>query len=89
MNKYLKRGLILTLAGIGLGALGMYFKELELGIYEWLLILSVILFGIGFCTIIYALMRRIDRQSILEARSESHENDDNKKEDDSNKRIDA
>lgn len=73
MNKYLKRGLILTFAGIGLGALGMYLKEVEVGLYEWVLILSVILFGVGFCTIIYALMRKIDRRSIMEARTESHE----------------
>lgn len=76
MNKYLKRGIILTIVGIGLGIFGMYLKELEMDVYGALLIVSVLLFGVGFCTIIYALMRKIDRTSLLEARAKEQEGEE-------------
>jgi hypothetical protein len=69
MNKYLKRGIGVTLVGIILLVLGMYLKRIESGFYSVTLIIGVIIFGIGFVTIVYSLIRKIERQSILETRN--------------------
>jgi hypothetical protein len=69
MNKYLKRGIGITLVGIILLALGMYLKRIESGFYSVTLIIGVIIFGVGFVTIVYSLIRKIERQSILETRN--------------------
>lgn len=74
MNKFLSRGLITTALGILIGILGSFLQREEYGIYKWVLTLSVVVFGIGFLTIIYSLIRKIERKSILEERSE-HQND--------------
>jgi len=74
MNKFLSRGLIITALGILIGILGSFLQREEYGVYKWVLILSVVVFGIGFLTIVYSLIRKIERKSILEERSE-HQND--------------
>jgi len=73
MNKYLKRGIIFTVLGIALGALGVYLKNIENNFYGIVLTLSVIVFGIGFLTVIYSLIRKIERESILETRAKEAE----------------
>jgi len=70
MNKYLKRGLILTVAGILIGLLGSFLQDEELGVYKWVLTLGVVLFGIGFLTILYSLIRKIERKSLENERTE-------------------
>lgn len=76
MNKYIGRGILLTITGIGVGLIGSYMQELDREIYRWLLILAVVVFGIGFLTILYGLIRKIERRSILEERSEQRTEED-------------
>lgn len=76
MNKYVGRGILLTITGIGVGLIGSYLHELDRGIYRWLLIVAVVVFGIGFLTILYGLIRKIERKSILEERSEQRAEED-------------
>lgn len=70
MNKYLVRGILLTVLGIGIGLVGSYLQSADRDIYKWIYILAVILFGIGFLTIVYSLIRKIERKSILNDRQE-------------------
>ncbi|WP_134089880.1 signal peptidase [Olivibacter sp. XZL3] len=78
MNKYLKRGIAITVIGVLVCMFGMYLKGIDSSLYGLTLTLGVIVFGIGFVTIVYSLMRKIERQSILESRdqqrSEKEEN---------------
>ncbi|MEH6308884.1 signal peptidase [Olivibacter sp. CPCC 100613] len=78
MNKYLKRGILITVLGILIGMLGMYLKRLENDFYGIILTLGVVLFGVGFVTIVYSLIRKIERQSILESREEEQRTSKNK-----------
>ncbi len=80
MNRYIGRGIVLTLAGIGIGLLGNYLQETDHGVYRWVLIAAVIVFGIGFLTILYGLIRKIERKSILEERSEQRVEDEDNEE---------
>ena len=68
MNKYLWRGLL----AIVLGMVGIYWgiqlMEQEEGWYKLALTLGVILFGVGFITLVYRLFRSIDRSTLLEKR---------------------
>ena len=68
MNKYLWRGLL----AIGLGMAGIYWgiqlMEQEEGWYKLALTLGVILFGVGFITLMYRLFRSIHRSTLLEKR---------------------
>ncbi|MCL4640234.1 MULTISPECIES: hypothetical protein [Olivibacter] len=73
MNKYLKRGILITMLGILMGMLGMYLKRLENDFYGITLTLGVLVFGVGFVTIVYSLIRKIERQSILESREEQQQ----------------
>lgn len=75
MNKYLIRGLALTVLGILIGIFGSFLQEGEHNIYKWILTVSVIVFGIGFLTIIYSLIRKIERKSIIEDRKEQQSED--------------
>lgn len=76
MNKFLSRGLIITALGILIGILGSFLQREEFGIYKWVLTASVVVFGIGFLTIVYSLIRKIERKSILEERSEQQNDPD-------------
>lgn len=82
-NKYMRRGVVLLLAGIGLIIWGYYLMNSEIMKYGWAMIIGYIAFGFGFMHIIYSLMRKIDRKSLLEDRAvsanlkeEKEENDD-------------
>jgi len=72
MNKYLSRGLVLTILGILVGIFGSFLQAQEYGIYKWVLIVAVIIFGIGFLTIVYSLIRKIERKSLLRERTDQH-----------------
>ena len=70
MNKYLKRGLIFLIIGILLCYYGVYSKDPVASFYKIPLVVGVISFGYGFVLIVYSLMRKIERNSILEERAE-------------------
>jgi hypothetical protein len=74
MNKYMKRGLALLAAGIALIFLGYYLKDTELMKYGWAMIIGYLFFGIGVLYVLYSLIRKIDRNAILEERAEKDEN---------------
>ena len=76
INKYMKRGLLLSLAGIALILFGYYLKDTELMKYGWAMIIGYIGFGVGFLYIVYSLIRKIDRRAILEERAEEAERPD-------------
>ena len=67
-NKYVRRGVLLLLLGIGLNLLGYYLMNEEISKYGWAMIIGTLLFGAGFLLVIYGLMRRIDRASIMQER---------------------
>lgn len=73
INKYLKRGLLLFLAGVALILFGYYLKDTELMKYGWAMIIGYIAFGLGFLYIIYSLIRKIERRGILEHRADEAE----------------
>ncbi|UIR55700.1 signal peptidase [Sphingobacterium sp. SRCM116780] len=70
MNKYLRRGLLEIIIAIVLILVGYYLMNLQNNWYRPLMILGVISFGIGFLRIIYRLLRKIDRNALLEKRKE-------------------
>ena len=72
----MKRGLLFFIAGIALIILGYYLKESELMKYGWAMIIGYIAFGAGVLYIIYSLIRKIERRSILKERSQEAENPD-------------
>lgn len=80
INKYMKRGLWLFLAGIGLIILGYYLKDTELMKYGWAMIIGYLAFGAGFMYIIYSMIRKIERRSILKERAEENPEEENSKE---------
>lgn len=75
MNKYLKRGLIFLIIGVLLCYYGVYSKDPLASFYKIPLVVGVVSFGYGFIMILYSLIRKIERKSILEERAE-HENDE-------------
>ena len=75
-NRYMKRGLLFFIAGIALIILGYYLKESELMKYGWAMIIGYIAFGAGVLYIIYSLIRKIERRSILKERAQEAENPD-------------
>lgn len=68
-NRYMRRGVALLLAGIALIILGYYLMNTEIMKYGWAMIIGYIAFGAGFMYIIYSLMRKLDRKSLLDERS--------------------
>lgn len=68
MNKYLWRGLIALLLGIAGVYWGIQLMGEEQGYYKLVLILGVILFGVGFITLLYRVFRTLDRSALLDAR---------------------
>lgn len=64
------RGLVLIVVSIGLGLWAVYLQQQDLPYFRWPMIASVLLFGIGFLFIVYSLIRKIERKSILEERAE-------------------
>ncbi|MGV3760905.1 signal peptidase [Parapedobacter sp.] len=77
MNKYLLRGIIGTASGLALGMLGLYLMRGGFLGYKWILVFGVIVFGVGFLTIVYSLIRKIERKSLLDGRrKDPTDNDD-------------
>lgn len=72
-NKFMSRGFLMIVFGIGLGALGYYLKNDTDYLYGWAMIAGVIIFGIGFLTVLYSLIRKVEAQSILEERAAEQE----------------
>jgi len=73
MNKYVQRGILGALLGVALCLAGLFLMERDLSIYKWALAAGVIVFGLGFLTLIYGLIRKIERRSILDDRKERKE----------------
>ncbi len=69
MSKYLKRGLILLVAGIGLNILGYIIKQNDWGLYGWAMILGTILFGAGFLFVFYSFVRKVEYKGLVEDRT--------------------
>ncbi|MGB4774535.1 MAG: signal peptidase [Daejeonella sp.] len=78
-NKYMRRGVKFLLAGIILILVGYYLKDTEIMKYGWAMIIGYIGFGLGFLFILYSLMRKIERKSILEDRAEEAEHKESPK----------
>lgn len=73
-NKYMRRGIWLILIGIAFNLLGYYLMEEDVFKYGWAMITGTVAFGVGFLSILYSLIRKMDRRAILEERaSESEE----------------
>lgn len=66
----MKRGLALFAAGVALILLGYYLKDTELMKYGWAMIIGYLAFGAGVLYIVYSLMRKIERRSLLNDRAE-------------------
>lgn len=75
MNKYLLRGIICTVLGIAFCVYGVYFTDDESAFYKWILVIGVIVFGYGFLTIFYSLIRKIERRSLLDERNKKTKKD--------------
>ncbi|MGJ1433915.1 signal peptidase [Sphingobacterium spiritivorum] len=75
MNKYLRRGLILSVSGILIIYGGYWMMHQEIDLYKIIMILGVLVFSWGFVTIIYSLIRKIERKSIIESRQEEQHKD--------------
>ena len=63
------RGLVLLILGVLFNVLGYFIRDHSLGHYGWAMILGTALFGIGFLSIFYSLVRKVERQAILEERA--------------------
>lgn len=65
----MKRGLVLVAVGIGLNILGYSIKQNEFENYRLLMILGTILFGVGFISIFYSFVRKVEYKGIVEERA--------------------
>lgn len=72
-NKYFIRGVFLVTLGLVLGGVGWLLKPEADILFKWALIGGVIIFGIGFLTVFYSLIRKVEHQSIIEDRAEKRE----------------
>lgn len=66
----MRRGLALFATGVALILLGYYLKDTELMKYGWAMIIGYLAFGLGVLYIVYSLMRKIERRSLLNDRAE-------------------
>lgn len=76
MNKYLLRGIIGAVSGSALCVLGLYLMDDESSFYKWALISGVAVFGVGFLTILYSIIRKIERRSLLDERKKQNSTDE-------------
>ena len=77
-NKYMRRGIWLILIGIAFNLLGYYLMEEDIFKYGWAMITGTVAFGIGFLSVLYSLIRKMDRKALLDERaSESTEESEN------------
>ncbi len=44
-------------------------------LYKWAMVVGVIVFGLGFLTTLYSLIRKIERRSLLDERKEQQKNE--------------
>ncbi|HAL54214.1 MULTISPECIES: signal peptidase [Sphingobacterium] len=75
MNKYLRKGLREIIIGVVLVILGYYLMEQRSNWYKLAMLVGVIAFSIGVLTLIYRMIRKVDRNAIMEMREESHKKD--------------
>ena len=75
MNKYLRKGLREIIIGVVLVILGYYLIEQRSNWYKLAMLVGVIAFSIGVLTLIYRMIRKVDRNAIIEMREESHKKD--------------
>jgi len=72
----MRRGILFLLAGVGLNLVGWVTMQQDLNVYKWSMSIGTLLFGIGFLLILYSLIRKVERNSILQERAEEHEKAD-------------
>lgn len=75
MNKYLRKGIREIIIGVILVILGYYLMEQRSNWYKLAMLIGVIVFSIGFLTLIYRMIRKVDRNAIIEMREELHKKD--------------
>jgi len=68
-NKYMRRGIWLILIGIAFNLLGYYLMEEDIFKYGWAMITGTVAFGIGFLSVLYSLIRKMDRKALLDERA--------------------
>ncbi len=76
MNKYLRRGIIGTILGLAFCVLGLVLMGEDRPIYKWAMVVGVVVFGLGFLTTLYSLIRKIERRSLLDERKERQKKDE-------------
>lgn len=59
----------MVLIGLLLGFVGWYLKNETDIFYGWAMVAGVVVFGIGFLTVIYSLIRQVEYHSIVQDRS--------------------
>lgn len=69
----MRRGIWLILIGVAFILLGYYLMEEDIFKYGWSMIIGTVAFGVGFLNIIYSLIRKMDRNAILENRAADEE----------------
>lgn len=72
-NKYLRRRIWLIFLGVALILLGYYLMGVEIYKYGWAMVSGTLAFGFGFLSVIYSLIRKMDRKAILKERAEEAE----------------
>lgn len=68
MNRFLKKGLILIVAGVALNVVGYLIKKNDWWHYGWAMIIGTVLFGIGFLLVFYSFVRKVEYQGLIEER---------------------
>lgn len=66
----MRRGIWLILIGVALNLLGYYLMGEETYKYGWAMVIGTIAFGFGFLSVIYSLIRKMDRSALLKERAE-------------------
>ncbi len=69
----MRRGVWLILIGIAFNLLGYYLMEEDSYKYGWAMVIGTIAFGFGFLSVIYSLIRKMDRRALLKERAEESE----------------
>ena len=72
-NLYMRRGIWLIILGVALIILGYYLMGVEIYKYGWAMVSGTLAFGFGFLSVIYSLIRKMDRKAILKERAEEAE----------------
>ena len=71
----MRRGIWLIILGVALIILGYYLMGVEIYKYGWAMVSGTLAFGFGFLSVIYSLIRKMDRKAILKERAEDAEED--------------